>query len=163
LAIVALVLWAVTAGAGLALLRAGNEARRRSAGPVRPASTQVRYAAVPLTADGKPPPVPRTKVDVPPGEHPLLEFCHPALALVGLACWFLFALVHYRPLAWISLAVLLVTVGAGLTWLAASARAARRQQRATRAFPPRLIALHGLFAATALTLTVIAALSASRG
>jgi hypothetical protein len=163
LAITVLVLWVVTAGAGMSLLSTGNAARRLAAGPARTASTPARYSAVPLTDDGKPPPVPRTRVTAPPGEHPLLEFSHPALALAGLACWFVFVLIHYRPLAWISFGVLVVTLGAGLGWLAANARAARRRQHAARAFPPRLIALHGLAAAVAITLTVLTALSASHG
>jgi Flp pilus assembly protein TadB len=163
LALVVLALWVVTAAAGVALLSSGNAARRRMAPSAQLASTPARSGAVPLTADGKPPPVPRTRVAAPAGEHPLLEFSHPALALSGLAFWFVFVLIHYRPLAWISLGILVVTLSAGLSWLAANARAARRQQKAARPFPPRLIALHGLAAAVALTLTVLTALSASHG
>jgi Flp pilus assembly protein TadB len=163
LALVVLALWVVTASAGVALLSSGNAARRRAAPSAQMASAPARYGAVPLTADGKPPPVPRTRVAAPAGEHPLLEFSHPALALAGLAFWFVFVLIHYRPLAWISLGILVVTLGAGLRWLAANARAARRQQKAARPFPPRLIALHGLAAAVAFTLTVLTALTASHG
>jgi hypothetical protein len=171
LAIAALVLWVVTAGAGVSLLRTGklrtgNAARRFANGPVRTAGTPARparSAAIPLTADGRPPPVPRTKVASPPGEHPLLEFCHPALALIGLAFWFAFVLIHYRALAWISFGILVVTLGAGLRWLAANARAARRRADAARSFPPRLIVFHGLAATVAFAITVLTALSASRG
>lgn len=163
MALVVLALWVVTATAGVALLSSGNAARRRAAPSVQLASTPARSGAVPLTADGRPPPVPRTRVAAPAGEHPLLEFSHPALALSGLAFWFVFVLIHYRPLAWISLGILVVTLSAGLSWLAANARAARRQQKAARPFPPRLIALHGLAAAVAFTLTVLTALSASHG
>jgi hypothetical protein len=163
LAITVLVLWVLTAAAGVSLLSTGNAARRLAAGPVRPAFGPARSAAVPLTDDGKPPPVPRTRVAAPPGEHPLLEFSHPALALTGLAFWFVFVLIHYRPLAWISFGVLVVTLGAGLSWLAANARAARRREGAARRFPPRLIVFHGLAAAVALALTVLTALSASHG
>jgi predicted alpha/beta-fold hydrolase len=161
LAITVLVLWVMTAAAGVALLSTGNAARRLAAGPVRTASGPARSAAVPLTDDGKPPPVPRTRVTVPPGEHPLLEFSHPALALAGLAFWFVFVLIHYRPLAWISFGILVVTLGAGLGWLAANALATRRRQDAARAFPPRLIVLHGLAGSVAIALTVLTALSAS--
>jgi hypothetical protein len=161
LAIAALVLWAVTAGAGVSLLRTGRAARNRATGPVPAASRPARSAAIPLTDDGKPPPVPRTKVAVPPGEHPMLEFSHPTLALTGLACWFLFVFVHYRPLAWISLGILVVTLGAGAGWLARNTRAARREENPAWAFPPRLAALHGLAATVAFALTVLAALSAS--
>jgi hypothetical protein len=163
LALVVLALWVVTAVAGVSLLSTGNAARRRTSPSVQIASTPARYGAVPLTADGKPPPVPRTRVAAPAGEHPLLEFSHPALALAGLAFWFVFVLIHYWPLAWISFGILVVTLCAGLSWLAANARAARRQEKAARPFPPRLIALHGLAAAVAFTLTVLTALSASHG
>jgi hypothetical protein len=183
LAIAALALWLLTASAGVSLLRSGRAVRGAAAdpaqpadaaagraqtdgatgGPAQPEGAPVRYAAVPLTKDGKPPPVPRAKVAAPPGEHPLLQFCHPALALIGFGFWLGFVLVHYRPLAWISFGVLLATVGAGLSWLAANALAARRRQGATRAFPPRLIVLHGLAAAATLALTVLTALLAGHG
>jgi hypothetical protein len=193
LAIAALILWVLTASAGVSLLSSGRAARGAAVGPAqpadaagnpveppgaaggraqtdggaggaaRPAGTPVRYAAVPLTEDGKPPPVPRVKVAAPRGEHPLLQFCHPALALIGFGFWLGFVLIHYRPLAWISFGILLVTVSAGLAWLAANALAARRRQGAARAFPPRLIVLHGLAAAATLALTVLTALFASHG
>jgi hypothetical protein len=201
LAIAALVLWLLTASAGVSLLRSGRAARGTAASsaqpvdaagpaqpvdeagsaqpvdaaagraetdgaagaPAQPVGTPARYAAVPLTKDGKPPPVPRAKVAAPPGEHPLLQFCHPALALIGFGFWLGFVLVHYRPLAWISFGVLLVTVSAGLSWLAANALAARRRQSTALAFPPRLIGLHGLAAAATLALTILTALLAGHG
>ena len=132
-AIVALVLYVITAAAGVSLLGTGGAARRReaeaeaaeaagskeaasgaettlataqatsaAAEAVRAPGIQARLAAVPLTADGKPPPGPKVKVVAPPGEHPLLEFSHPALALTGLACWFMYVFVRYTPFAWIS-------------------------------------------------------------
>jgi len=166
LAIVTLVLWVITAAAGVSLLSRGGAARRLAADGARSApaaSPAARSAAIPLTDDGKPPPVPRTRVATPPGEHPLLEFSHPALALTGLACWFMFVLVHYRLLAWISFGVLIAALGAGVSWLTRNAQDARRHASAAWAFPPRLIVLHGLAAATAICLTVLTALSASRG
>src|SRR5262245_29028622 len=114
------------------------------AGPAQTDGPPARYAALPLTEDGRPPPGPHVKVAAPPGEHPLLQFSHPALALTGLGFWLAFVLVRYRPLAWVSFGILLVTLGAGLGWLASNALAARRRQGAARTFPPRLIALHGL-------------------
>jgi hypothetical protein len=204
LAIAALFLWVLTAGAGLSLLSSGRAARDRvtrpapAAGPVAgpgqtpagPAQTDgppagpaqapagpaqapadsaqrdgppARYAALPLTEDGRPPPGPHVKVAAPPGEHPLLQFSHPALALTGLAFWLAFVLVRYRPLAWISFGILVVTAGAGLGWLAGNALAARRRPGAARTFPPRLIVLHGLAAAATLALTALTALSAGHG
>jgi hypothetical protein len=162
LAIVTLVLWVVTAAAGFSLLSTGGAARRAAAA-ARTAGAPARTGAIPLTDEGKPPPVPRVRVETPPGEHPLLEFSHPALALTGLACWFMFVFVHYHPFAWISFGILVVTIGVGLSWLARNTRDARRQVSAAWRFPPRLVALHGLAAAVAITLTVLTALSASRG
>jgi hypothetical protein len=161
LAIVTLVLWVITAAAGISLLSTGGAARRAAAAGT--AGPPARTGAIPLTEEGRPPPGPRTTVATPPGEHPLLEFSHPALALTGLACWFMFVFVHYHPFAWISFGILVVTIGVGLSWLARNTRDARRHASAAWRFPPRLVALHGLAAAIAITLTVLTALSASRG
>ncbi len=163
LAIVVLALWAVTAGAGVVLLSAGTAARRMATSAARAAGAPLRLGAVPRTDDGGPPPVPRAQFDVRPGEHPLLEFSHPALAITGLACWFLFVLTRYAPLAWIALGFLVVTLSAGLGWLAHNSRAARRGADTAPAFPPRLIVLHGVAAAAVVALTVLTAVSASHG
>jgi len=190
LAIAALFLWVLTAGIGVSLVSSGRAARDTvtspapaagpaagpdhapagpaqadgsPAGPAQADGPPARYAALPLTEDGRPPPGPHVKVAAPPGEHPLLQFSHPALALTGLGFWLAFVLVRYRPLAWVSFGILLVTLGAGLGWLASNALAARRRQGAARTFPPRLIVLHGLAAAATLTLTVLTALSAGHG
>jgi hypothetical protein len=192
LAIATLVLWLITAGAGVSLLATGGAARRAAAEAARAAggqpgsadissdetaglaartpaqiahaiATAPRVTAVPLTAEGKPPPVPRVSVRTPAGEHPLLEFSHPALAVAGLACWFLFVWIGYRPLAWISFGILVVAIGLGLTWLARNAQAVRQHASAAWGFPPRLVLVHGLGAAVAIALTVLTALTASRG
>jgi len=132
-------------------------------GPAQTAGAPARFAAIPLTEDGRPPPVPHAKVTAPPGEHPLLQFCHPALALIGFGFWLAFVFVHYRPLAWVSFGVLVVTVAAGLSWLTRNTLAARRHQSAAPAFPPRQVVLHGLAAAATLALTVLTALTAGHG
>ena len=164
MAIAALVLWLCTAAAGVTLLRAGTT-RRREAVPQAavPAEPLVRIGAVPLTAAGKPPPGPHARVSSPAGEHPLLEFSHPALATVGVACWLMFTLVHYRPFAWISFAVLVATLLVGIGWYVRNRRIAQRNERGDWTFPPRLIALHGAAAALSITLTVVTALAASHG
>ncbi len=128
---------------------------------VRAPRLQARLAAVPLTADGKPPPGPKVKVAAPPGEHPLLEFSHPALALTGLACWFMYVFVRYTPFAWISFGILIVAIAIGLTWLVHNMRAARRRLKGAWHFPPRLVLLHGTAAGAAILLSVLTALSAS--
>jgi hypothetical protein len=187
LAIVTLVLWVVTAVAGVSLLSTGGAARRAAraaakaaaepepvllAGAEAPERTLAeaahaiatrRSTAVPLTAEGKPPPVPRVRVQTPPGEHPLLEFSHPALAVAGVACWLMFTFVHYRPMAWVAFGILLVAIGLGLTWLVRNREALRRHASAAWGFPPKLVLTHGLAAAVSIALTVLTALMASRG
>lgn len=116
-----------------------------------------------MTAEGKPPPGPRARVSTPPGEHPLLEFSHPALATIGVACWLMFTFVHYQPFAWISFAVLVGTLLVGMGWYARNRQAAQHDERGGWTFPPRLIALHGAAAALSITLTVVTALVASHG
>jgi hypothetical protein len=74
----------------------------------------------------------------------------------------MFTLVHYRPFAWISLAVLVATLLVGVSWYARNRQAALRKERGWT-FPPRLIALHGAVAAFSITLTVVTALAASHG
>lgn len=169
MAIVVLVLWLVTAIAGVTLLRAGGAARRAAASvaPARqtvPADSMAgtRTAAVPLTPDGRPPPGPHVRVTTPDGEHPLLEFSHPALAVTGIACWMMFTFVHYRPLAWIAFAILVATLLVGLGWLIRNRQAASKRATAAWSFPPRLIWLHGCVAASSLVLTVLTAVMASR-
>jgi hypothetical protein len=167
LAIVVLVLWLATAIAGLTLLRAGGAARRSAAPQAVPtesmAGALVRTGAVPLTAEGKPPPGPHVRVSTPAGEHPLLEFSHPALAVTGIACWMMFTFVHYRALAWIAFVILVVTLLVGLGWLSRTRRSSRRHESQAWAFPSRLIWVHGLVAGCSIVLTVLTAVIASRG
>jgi hypothetical protein len=180
-AIVVLVLWLGAAVAGLTLLRAGGAARRRAAasapaaaapaasvpagtvaaGTVAAERTAVRIGALPMSADGKPPLGPHVRVTSPPGEHPFLEFCHPALAIAGIACWLMFVLVHYRPFAWIAVGIFLVTMAVGLSWLAAGRRSAANGSEATWRFPPRLVIAHGIVVTLAIALTILTAISAS--
>jgi hypothetical protein len=170
LAIVVLILWLATATAGLTLLRAGGAARRAAAAAAVQAvpadslaGAVARTGAVPLTAAGTPPPGPHVRVSTPPGEHPLLEFSHPALAVTGIACWMMFTFVHYRPLAWIAFAILVATLLAGLAWLSRTRRSGARPEGLSWAFPSRLVWVHGLVAACSIVLTVLTAVIASRG
>ncbi len=162
LAVAALVLWILTAGAGLALLITGRAGRRQGAGaPER--SVPVYTGGVQRTEDGRPPPIPKPKVRAAPGEHPLLEFSHPAIGIVGIGFWFVFLGTHNRALAWAAFGILVVTIAAGLSWLASTTAARRRAKGPRAAFPPRLILAHGAAAAITLTLVVLTAVSASHG
>ena len=199
MAIATLVLWVLTAAAGLVLLTAGGAAKRAAAqqaaaqqaagaqetagvpavpvmvpgtdpapgaaGSPRAGSGSARPAPAPLRSmagRAEPPPIPRVKVHATPGEHPLLEFSHPLLGLVGLGVWFIFVGTHHAPLAWVAFGILVAAIAAGLSWLARNTLAARRGERPARAgFPPRLVLLHGLAASATFVVAVLAALTAS--
>lgn len=205
LAIAALVLWILTAAAGLVLFITGNAARRaggaqapglQTAGqrspaqrtpeqpaPEQPAPEQPAPAVAvtvppaaapaarpvapprgpgPAAGPAEPPPIPRVKVHARPGEHPLLEFSHPTLGLIGMGLWFVYVGTRHAPLAWASFGILVVAIAAGLSWLARNRLAARREGKPARAgFPPRLVLLHGLTATATFTLAVLTALAAS--
>ena len=125
MAIAALVLWVLTAAAGVALLAAGNAARRAAApapaplpAPVRPVPRRARPGRARALR-----PIPRVTVHAAPGEHPLLEFSHPALGLLGLGCWFIYVGTRHVALAWVAFGILVVTILAGLGWLGRSALA----------------------------------------
>jgi hypothetical protein len=208
-AIAALVVWALTAAAGVYLLTSVIAAERagasRQAAPIAagdgttPATAPVAAAAevpaaevptaelpaseapapvtgragphragaagTPLPFRRAPAPIQHPRFSTPPGEHPLLEFCHPALGITGLACWFAFVATHRLAFAWIAIAVLVVTIGAGLGWLATHARSARHHAGGGSgpAVPAHRVVLHGLAAAATCGLAVIAILAASHG
>jgi hypothetical protein len=115
------------------------------------------------------PDIPQVKVHATPGEHPLLEFCHPALGVVGLGLWFIYVGTGHRPLAWVAFGVLVLTIGAGLSWLIRSARAERADGGdgvaggPRQGQPGRLILLHGLLATATFALVVLTALVAWPG
>lgn len=192
-AIAALVVWALTAAAGVYLLTSVMAAERAGASPAAaptapdagatPATTplasgagvpapvtgragphQTGEAGTPLPFQRMAGPTPQDTVIVPPGEHPLLEFCHPALGVTGLAFWFAFVATHRQAFAWIAVAVLVVTISAGLAWLAAHARSARDRPGDSRpAVPAHRVVIHGVAAAATCGLAVIAILAASHG
>ena len=165
MAIAALVVWVLTAAAGLVLLLAGSAARRGVARPAAPAPAAPAPAApvaVPAHGPAEPPPIPRVTVHAAPGGHPLLEFSHPVLGLIGMGVWFIFVGTHHAPLAWASFGILVAAIAAGLSWLARNTLAARRGDRPARArFPRRLVLLHGFAASATLVLAVLTALAAS--
>jgi hypothetical protein len=124
---------------------------------------------------------------------PLLEFTHPALALLGLTFWIFFVMTGDRLFAWIAFGVVVATVTAGLSWELSRRHTARQRaarQRAARGatagpgsgpdsggqdsgrhdgatdgpgFPPHLVLAHGAAAACTFALVVIAAVAAGHG
>jgi hypothetical protein len=201
MAIVVLVLWLFTAGAGFYLLVTSNLGRARPAAAVpaaepatAPAESATVSAAAPAKASAAAPaaqtpaaPAPaskrerrraaRERFDPPsltaaknapavPGLRSLLEFAHPAFAIVGLGFWLGFTMVHDRALGWIAFGLVTATVCLGLTWYTANTRAARREGPSggepAPAFRTRLVLLHGSAATVTFALAALTALILSR-
>jgi hypothetical protein len=101
-----------------------------------------------------------------PGLRSLLEFAHPAFAIVGLGFWLGFTMVHDRALGWIAFGLVTATVCLGLTWYTANTRAARREgppgSEPAPAFRTRLVLLHGSAATVTFALAALTALALSR-
>ena len=202
MAIVVLVLWLFTAGAGFYLLVTSNLGRARPAatiqaaeprhspapsghGPRRPPRPRRSPAASATPAAPAAPPASKREVrraardrfDPPsltaaksapavPGLRSLLEFAHPAFAIVGLGFWLGFTMVHDRALGWIAFGLVTATVCLGLTWYTANTRAARREEptgsEPAPAFRTRLVLLHGSAATVTFALAALTALVLSR-
>ena len=173
MAIVVLVLWLFTAGAGFSLLVTSNLSRARLTPPApaeEPATASVAAStAQPLAKrqsraarDRFAPPslVAARNAPVLPGLRSLLEFAHPACALIGLGFWLGYTFVHYRPLGWIAFGLVTATLCLGLSWFAANTRAARRrpEDEPGPSFSTRLVALHGGAAAVTFALAALTAL-----
>jgi hypothetical protein len=152
--IAAMLLWMITAGAGLYLLVAGRPGR--PAGPpvadgaavTEPAEAEAmtpvtvpasrptqagipQAAAEALAAGARVPPITHTRITTQPGQHPLLEFMHPALGLIGLGCWIAYVATKFGTFAWVSFGILLATIAAGLTWYTVNRRHAAARSRRT--------------------------------
>lgn len=181
MAIAVLVLWALTASAGLRLLFTSGLGRPR---PAEAAPTQVKEPAkvaeparvtgpaealesVAAGAPGVPraplskrearhawdtPELERSRTQSVGGLRDAIEFMHPACAIIGLAFWMGYTLVHNRALAWIAFGLAAVTAGAGLAWFWSS--------RKNGLFSARLIAIHGGGAAFTFVLAALTALTA---
>jgi hypothetical protein len=177
MAIVVLVLWLFTAGAGFSLLVTSNLSRARPAAAAQaeePATASVAASAAQAPAkrqsraarDRFAPPslVAARNAPVLPGLRSLLEFAHPAFAIIGLGFWLGYTFVHYRPLGWIAFGLVTATVCLGLSWFAANTRAARRRPKDEPgpSFSTRLVALHGGAAAVTFALAALTALVLGR-
>jgi hypothetical protein len=212
MAIVVLVFWLFTAGAGFYLLVTSSLGRARRtapteaaalarpaapAGPAHPApptpgapaaarsATQATSATQTAAATPAPATAPATlsrreqrraarerwdppsltaskKAAMMPSARSVLEFAHPACAIIGLAFWLGFTLVHNRALGWIAFGLVAVTACVGLTWFTVNVRAAKRGDRPAPYFAGRLMVLHGCAAAVTMALAALTAL-ATRG
>jgi hypothetical protein len=203
MAIVVLVFWLFTAGAGFYLLVTSNLGRARPAAAApaaEPAAAPAESATVPAAATaavpapqaapGAPiasPALPpskrevrraaRDRFDPPsliaaksapvvPGLRSLLEFAHPAFAIVGLGFWLAFTFVHDRALGWIGFGLVTATACLGLTWFTANTRAAGKHGspggEPAPSFSTRMVMLHGGAAAVTLLLAALTALVLGR-
>jgi hypothetical protein len=197
MAVVVLVLWLFTAGAGFYLLATSNLGRARPAAnaPAATASTAQPAAAsvvaTPAQAAQAGPAGPaasppskrdmrraaRDRFDPPslaaaksapvvPGLRSLLEFAHPAFAIVGLGFWLAFTFVHDRALGWIGFGLVTATACLGLTWFTANTPAAGKhgspEGEPAPSFSTRMIILHGIAAAVTLVLAALTALVLGR-
>ena len=99
--------------------------------------------------------------------HPLLEFCHPALGLIGLMFWLFFVVTTDAAFAWSAFGILAATVLAGITWLISGGRGrrSRRRERPPRdpVFPRHLVLLHGFAVTCTFVLVLIVAVTAGHG
>lgn len=90
--------------------------------------------------------------------HPLLEFCHPALAVIGLMFWIFFVVSDHFSFAWIAFGALAATALLGITWLVSGFERRRRARVPPGpVFPRKLVLLHGVAVICTFTLVLIAA------
>ena len=178
MAIVVLVLWLFTAGASGAATAATAAPAGAAAAPAAQAAAPAAQAAVAPPRSKRelrraarerfdPPSLTAAKsAPVVPELRSLLEFAHPASAIVGLGFWLGFTLVHDRALGWIGFGLVTATVCLGLTWFAANARAASRPGsrggEPAPSFSRRVVVVHGSAAAVTFVLAALAALVLGR-
>jgi hypothetical protein len=179
-AIAALVLWLCTAGIGTYMLATATRfgAAAAEEQPAEPEPVPVPSApADPSAAPAKvrdpfaPPSLQRERSESLPLMRSLIEFTHPALAMIGFGFWFGYLVSHNRTFLAIALGIMLGAIAAGATWFTANHRAVKRTAAADAAgqpagdprfapqsFRPRVLILHGVGAA--LTLLIAALITA---
>jgi hypothetical protein len=119
------------AAAGTAAAQAAPPKQRRKADPFAPPSL-VRSQTQPI-----------------PWGRTLLEFAHPALAIIGIGIWIGFAFIKNKPLGVVGAAVLLAAAIAGVAWFQSGRRG--KPLPVNR----RVLATHAGFAVVALALALI--------
>jgi hypothetical protein len=119
------------AAAGTAAAQAAPPKQRRKADPFAPPSL-VRSQTQPI-----------------PWGRTLLEFAHPALAIVGIGIWIGYAFIKNKDLGVVGAAVLLAAAIAGVSWYQSGRRG--KPLPVNR----RVLATHAAFAVLALVLALI--------
>jgi hypothetical protein len=182
-AIAALALWMCTVAVGTYLLATASrygDTKSAAAEPVPVPAAATSTAATSTaedTAPGNParlrdpfapPSLQRERSESIPLLRSLVEFAHPALAVVGLGFWFGYVVSRDRLFLAIGLGIMLGAIGAGLSWFTVNTRAVKRAAAAEaaghpgiedprfapQAFSTRVLILHG--AGAALTLVIAA-------
>ena len=179
MAIAALVVWMCTVGVGTYLLATSRrydttESAAAEPVPVPAAATSTAEDAAP----GKPAPVKdpfappslqRERSESIPLLRSLVEFTHPALAMIGVGFWFGYVVSRDRLFLAIGLGILLGAIAAGVSWFTANRRGVKRAAAAEaagqpgiedprfapQAFSPRVLLLHGAGAAVTLLIAVL--------
>jgi hypothetical protein len=176
MAIVVLVVWAFTAGAGFYLLITGNLGRAAQPAAAQRVPSSASSSSAGSAADASSPRAPSKRgardpwapsslvaarqAPVVPGLRSVAEFAHPAGGVIGLGFWLGFTLIHARVLGWIGFGLAAATACMGLAWFTANTRAARQPVPGVPppSFAGRLVALHGSAAATTIALAALSAL-----
>jgi hypothetical protein len=133
-AIAALVLWLCTAGVGTYLVatatRFGAAAAEHAAAEAEPVPVPVPsdQSAPPKVRDPfAPPSLQRERSESLPLMRSLIEFTHPALAMIGFGFWFGYVVSRDRLFLAIALGIMLGAICAGVSWFISNYRAARRK------------------------------------
>lgn len=179
MAIAALVLWLCTAGIGTYMLATATRFGTAAADDEREPEPEPEPATVPPDAAPPakvrdpfaPPSLQRERAESLPLLRSLIEFTHPALAMIGLGFWFGYVVSRDRTFLAIGLGIMLGAIAAGASWFTANHRAVKRTAAAEAAgepagdprfapqsFKPRVLILHGVGAA--LTLLIAALITA---
>jgi hypothetical protein len=174
-AIAALALWMCTIAVGTYLLATSSRYETTEPAPSEPVAVPASPVDTPSLATPArvrdpfaPPSLQRERTESLPLLRSLVEFTHPALAMIGLGFWFGYVVSRDRLFLAIGLGILLGAIGAGLSWFAGNTRAVKRAAAAEAAgqpavedprfaphsFSPRVLILHG--AGAALTLLIVA-------
>lgn len=137
------------AKASAAAPSAATAAARALAAVGTPDDTQERARKRGKVDPFAPPSLVRSQTEQIPWMRTLLEFSHPALAIIGVGMWVGFAFIHQIILGFVAGGVLLVSAIAGVTWYLSGRRGN------ALAVNRRTLAVHAAGAVLALVLALV--------
>ncbi|MGD0553956.1 MAG: hypothetical protein ABSA93_03140 [Streptosporangiaceae bacterium] len=138
-----------SASAKAAAPSAATAAARALAVAGTPADAQARPRKRGKEDPFAPPSLVRSQTEQIPWMRTLLEFSHPALAIIGVGMWIGFAFIHQIILGFVAGGVLLVAAIAGVTWYLSGRRGN------ALAVNRRTLAVHATGAVLALVLALV--------